>query len=197
MSSCLLTLAHTHFLLGPRFAFFLPYGTRYLVLYIYMYITSFVKPERPQAIANFRLSSRRQTGIRWPPVSGPRLSLLARSRPGSRSPASTGLIPARALSGSRAATEQSNPEPRSFHLICGDGDTCQLILFLHSWRFVLSRCFSCGDQGSIYRFDLSVSRSIAFSIETSLRGSPLAASTLSALPASVPVLPAACRTLVG
>ena len=48
-----------------------------------MYIASFVKPERPLEVAKFRLSSRPQTGIRWPPVSGPRPSFLARSRRGS------------------------------------------------------------------------------------------------------------------
>ena len=55
-----------------------------------------------------------QTGIRSPPISGPRSSFLVRSRRGSRSPASAVPIPARTLSGSCAATEQSDPELRSF-----------------------------------------------------------------------------------
>ena len=76
-----------------------------------------MKPERPLEIAKFRLSSRPQTGIGWPLVSGPRPSFLARSRRGSRFPASAGPIPARKLSKSRAAAEQSDPELRSFRRI--------------------------------------------------------------------------------
>ena len=52
--------------------------------------------------AKFLLSSRRQTGLHSPPISGPRPLLLARSRRVSRSPASTGPISARTLSGSCA-----------------------------------------------------------------------------------------------
>ena len=71
--------------------------------------------------AKFLLPSRPQTGIRSPPISGPRPSFLARSRRGSRSPASAGPIPTRTHSGSRAAAERSDPELRPFHRILRDG----------------------------------------------------------------------------
>ena len=67
--------------------------------------------------AKFLLSSRPQTGIRSPPISGPRPSFLGRSRCGSHPPASAGPIPVRTLSGSGAAAEHSDPELRSFKIL--------------------------------------------------------------------------------
>ena len=58
----------------------------------------------------FLLSSWPQTGIRSPPISGPRPSFLPRSRCGSRSPASAGPIPVRTLSRSCADAERVDPE---------------------------------------------------------------------------------------
>ena len=60
--------------------------------------------------AKFPRSSRPQTGIRSPPISGPRPSFLPRSRCGSRSPASAGPIPVRTLSRSCADAERVDPE---------------------------------------------------------------------------------------
>ena len=51
-----------------------------------------------------------QTGIRSPPISGPRPSFIARSRHESRSPASSGPIPPRTLSGSCADAVRVDPE---------------------------------------------------------------------------------------
>ena len=76
-------------------------------------IASFVKFERSRSFT-YIVS---QTGICWPPVSGSSSSFLAHSWRGSRSPASAGSIAARALSGSPAAAEQSDPEQRSFRRI--------------------------------------------------------------------------------
>ena len=60
--------------------------------------------------AKFLLSSRPQTGIRSPSISGPRPSFLARFRRRSSPPASAGPIPVRTLSGSRADAERVDPE---------------------------------------------------------------------------------------
>ena len=68
-----------------------------------------------------RLSSRPQTRIRSPPVSGP----LARSRRGSRPPASAGLIPVRTVSGSRADAERVDPELGGS---CGDASVLLAVL---------------------------------------------------------------------
>ena len=81
---------------------------------IHLYTISFVNDDSSLENAKFLLSSRPQTGIRSPPISGPRPSFVARSRRGYGSPASAGPIPARTLLGSRAAAKQSDPEVRSF-----------------------------------------------------------------------------------
>ena len=60
--------------------------------------------------AKFLLSSRPQTGIRSPSISGRRPSFHAHFRCRSRPPASAGPIPVRTLSGSRADAERVDPE---------------------------------------------------------------------------------------
>ena len=82
-----------------------------------IYVKSIVTADSSARKANFLLSSRPQTGIRSPPISGPRPSFLARSRRGSRSPASAGPIPARTLSGSCADALRVGPELAGS---CGD-----------------------------------------------------------------------------
>ena len=72
-----------------------------------------MKPERNDEISKLRLPSRPQTITRWPPVSGSRTRVPARSHHRSHSPDFAGPIAARALSGSGAAAEHSDPELRS------------------------------------------------------------------------------------
>ena len=147
------------------------------------------------ARGEFLLSSRPLTGIRSSPISGPRSSLLARSRRGSRCPASAGPIPVRTLSGSRAAAEQSDPELRSFCWILKRGDKR---LFLRNSKVLLfvfvssasSFTIPPGDNlflaaTSTCRLASTSLRSLGFALATSfllsttsLGGSDLASSTL-------------------
>ena len=126
-----------------------------MVIYIlYIYLASFVKPERALEIAKFRLSSWPQTGICWPPVSGPRSSFLARSR------LPTAYLRARSL-------EVARRRRAGFRRISGrrrDVKGSTFFLFARG-DFVSSCCSCCCDQASIYLFDRSVSRSTAFSID--------------------------------
>ena len=99
-------------------------------------------------------------------------------------------IPARTLSGSRAAAEQSDPQLHSFRWILRDGKTYTSFYFsicFASGQIIVSSCCCCSsscccdDQASIYIFELSVSRSTAFS-------RPLCAGRLRRLRSSLPCL---------
>ena len=112
---------------------------------------------------------------------GPFASDLARSRRGSRYPASSGPIPAGTLPGSRAAAEQSDPELRSFRWILRDGKTHKIFHFFSvcfaPGEIIVSSCcccccFSCCDHA----FDVSLRISLWS------RGPPL---SLDNLPARV------------
>ena len=91
--------------------------------------------------ANFLLSSRPQTGIRSPPILGPRPS----SRALSPRVSFIGLrraYPARTVSGSRAAAEHSDPELRSFRWILRDGQTYKIEVSLFLVASLLEKqCF--------------------------------------------------------
>ena len=117
------------------------------------------------------------------PGSEPRPRFLARSLRGSRSPASVGPIPARALSGSRATAERSDPELRSFRrtlrkrrdnevsfasLLRRRGNIVVLLLLeirallLRLLLLLLMRLRSRLVAELRYLFDLSVWRSLSF-----------------------------------
>ena len=112
----------------------------------------------------FLLSSRPQTGIRSPPISGPRPSFLARSGRGSCYLASAGPVPSRTLSGSRAAAEQSDSELRSFYSILrrredekGSSKQQGFTFFCLSPSLLEIRIFDpcCCDLGLSASFDIS------------------------------------------
>ena len=124
--------------------------------------------------AKFFLSSRPQTVIRSPPISGPRPSFLARFRCGSRPPASAGPIPVRTLSGSRAAAEHSDPELRSFRWILRDGDTYKIEVF----SFPI--CFARGETMFIVPPLLPLFFLLLLRSSSRTRGLPLSLDTLPA-----------------
>ena len=125
-----------------------------------------------------------------------------RSRRGSRSPACAGPIPARALTGLRAATEQSDPELRSFRRIAETGrhrhsSRQQASAFFFSLSSLLGMIWSAHQLvllvllllrlffrlASILLRSLGLVVVTAFLLSTaSLGGSPSASSTPSALP---------------
>ena len=130
----------------------------------------------------FRLWSRPQIGIRWPPVSGSRPSFLARARRGSRSPAFAGPISARALSRSRAAAEQSDPELRSFCRILRRRrdnkdyffETARFYFFcfysIPSWRQIVSAAISACRRAWISPRSLGHAVATTFILSTTFLG---------------------------
>ena len=123
----------------------------------------------------------------------------------SRSPASVGPIPARALSGSRAAAEWSDPELRSFPRILWRRRDNKFFFYAladtakYRGSFAPQDscccCYCCCDLGLSLSFAISSNFLLRgrnrVASTTSLRGSPSPYSTPSALPASVPAFPAA------
>ena len=95
-----------------------------------------VKPEREIPDLEVHQSSRPQTGILRPLVSALRTRFSTRSHRRSLSPAFTYRIPARAVFGSRATAEHSDPEraratrawvdheTSRFYVLCSHGDSC-------------------------------------------------------------------------
>ena len=76
----------------------------------------------------------------------------------SHSPACAGLIPARALSGSRAAAEHGDPELRSFsRILRRRRNISRFYFYVRSWRFVLLLLLLLRSRlvAERYLFDLS------------------------------------------
>ena len=166
---------------------------------VYRYIPGVQKKSRSSRhkdeVPKFRLSSRPQTGICWPPVSGPRtvFSFFVRFHRGSQFLACAGPILARALLGLRAAAEHGDPELRSFAGYCGDGETYRDSIFLFApGDSFFSCCCDFGWSLSFIIFSISRARGrYRFVSTTPLRGSLWPSSNPSALPARVPDLPVA------
>ena len=123
-----------------------------------------MKGQSEPEMSEFRISS--------DPISGPRPCFLASSLRGSRSPASAGPIPARAISGLRTAAECRDADTlkcAGFVRSCGDGETSRFY-FVGSWSsleiFLFRTVAAATAAASIsrlvadlrYLFDLSASR---------------------------------------
>ena len=141
-------------------------------------------------------SSRPQTGIRWPPISGPRTRFFARSHRGSHSPACAGLF--------QHVHSRGRVPPQSMATLncarsagpCGDGERYRCsTLFIRDWCCCYCCCCCCCDLGLSLSFVISsISHGrgrYRFISNTPFRGSLSPPSTSSALPSSVPDLPVA------